>query len=330
MKKYAPNSAGMLVLLTQWLRDPEISEVLLNKPGEIYVEKNNQFIKYYLPEFNRDFCETLFQLIAGENQQALNEKFPLLSGNLLNGFRIQLILPPAAQHPTFAIRCQKKKIFTLESNRDTNFYKNAMAVDESSSTLSLEKSLLEFYENCRWYEFISQAIAMRKNIVISGGTSTGKTTFLNACLHHINLQERIITLEDTREIHAPHDNQVNLIASKGTQSLAKLSMQDLLQCSLRLRPDRIILGEIRGKEIMDFVAACSTGHEGSLTTVHANNPQMALMRMKQMYKLNQVPAMTEADILEELNAVIDIVIQLTKTSNGRCIQSVYYNAKNYR
>ncbi len=131
-------------------------------------------------------------------------------------------------------------------------------------------------------------------------------------------------LEDTREIETPHENQVQLLATKGEQGLAKISMQDLVQCSLRLRPDRIIMGEIRGKEILDFVSACSTGHEGSLTTIHANNPRIAFMRMTQLYKLNHLPAMTDDDILRELKEVIDIIVQVGKTKNGRQVNSIYY------
>lgn len=107
-------------------------------------------------------------------------------------------------------------------------------------------------------------------------------------------------------------------------------LQDLVQASLRLRPDRIIMGEIRGKEIIDFVSACSTGHEGGMTTIHANNPRIAFMRMTQMYKLNNVPSMTDVDIMRELKEVIDIVIQLNKTKSGRLASSIYYKHANVK
>lgn len=106
--------------------------------------------------------------------------------------------------------------------------------------------------------------------------------------------------------------------------MAKVDMQTLVQCCLRLRPDRIIMGEIRGKEILDFVGACSTGHEGSLTSIHANNPRGAFMRMTQMYKQNNVPSMSDADILRELHEVVDIIVQLAKTEQGRQVHSIYY------
>ena len=193
-----------------------------------------------------------------------------------------------------------------------------------------DQRLVSLYHEGAWHAFIQSAILAKKNIVISGGTSSGKTTYLNACLAHIPLGDRIIVLEDTREIETAHPNQVQLLASKGDQGIAKVSMQDLVQACLRLRPDRIIMGEIRGKEIMDFVSACSTGHEGSITTIHANNPRVAFMRMTQMYKLNNVPSMTDADIFRELNEVIDIVIQLSKTAEGRIADSIYYKHANVK
>lgn len=188
-----------------------------------------------------------------------------------------------------------------------------------------DDSKLQFLYNHReWHAFLQEAIQAKKNIVISGGTSSGKTTFLNALISEIPLDERIITLEDTREVSIPHQNHVSLLASKGGQGASKISMQDLLQSSLRLRPDRIIMGEIRGAEIMDFVNSCSTGHEGSMTSIHANNPKIAIMRMTQMYKLNNVPSMRDKDILQELNEVIDIIIQVGKTPRGREMLHCYY------
>ena len=168
----------------------------------------------------------------------------------------------------------------------------------------------------------------KKNIIISGGTSSGKTTFLNACLQAIPHNERIISVEDTREIQMPHQNQINLKTMQSNSATALISIQDLIQCCLRLRPDRIIVGEIRGKEIVDFLTACNTGHAGSITTIHASNLQMAKLRMLQMYKLNNVPAMTDQDIMREIDSVVDIIIQLERHNvRGREISSIYFNDK---
>ncbi len=328
MSIYSPHSVGLLGPIETFLNDTSVSEILINRPGEIWVEKNGELVLHEVKAFTEAHIHRLFQLVANENKQKLSKATPLLSGSLLDGTRVQLCLPPTAKYPALSIRRKVVKNFTLDDYEKTGFYSEAdkATIDEASleSLPKSERALIGLYKTACFSTFIRRAIELKKNIVISGGTSSGKTTFLNACLHHIPLDDRIIVLEDTREIETPHPNQVQLLASKGDQGEAKVNMQDLVQCCLRLRPDRIIMGEIRGAEIMDFVSSCSTGHEGSLTSIHANNPRVAFMRMTQMYKLNNVPSMTDDDILRELKETVDIIVQIAKTPRGRKVQSIYY------
>jgi type IV secretion system protein VirB11 len=327
MTHYSPGSSGLLKPLEPWLCDPEISEILLNRPQEIWIEKQGNLISHPVPEFTEAHLSRLFQLIANENQQRLSGEFPLLSGSLSDGSRVQLCLPPTSKHYAFAIRRKVVRNFSLRDYNKGHFYGSVKRVqlNKSHETLRAEEGeLIGAYEAGNWDAFIRFAILRKKNILVSGGTSSGKTTFLNACLREIPSQERLIVLEDTRELEVPHQNQVQLLASKGLQGEAKVTMQDLVQASLRLRPDRILMGEIRGAEILDFVSACSTGHEGSMTSIHASDPEMAFRRMVQMVKLNNVPSMSDQDILEMLKSVVDIVIQLVKTPEGRRVSGVYY------
>ena len=327
MNHYAPGSSGLLKPLESWLSDPEISEILLNQPKEIWIEKQGKLVSHSVPEFTESHLFRLFQLIANENQQQLSNEFPLLSGSLSDGSRVQLCLPPTSKHYAFAIRRKVVQNFSLRDYKQGHFYGAVKRVQLNKSHEALrqeEGELIDAYERGDWDDFIRNAILKKKNIVVSGGTSSGKTTFLNACLKEIPNQERLVILEDTRELDVPHQNQVQLLASKGLQGEAKVTMQDLVQASLRLRPDRILMGEIRGAEILDFVSACSTGHEGSMTSIHASDPEMAFRRMVQMVKLNNVPSMSDQDILEMLKSVVDIVIQLVKTSEGRRVSGVYY------
>ncbi len=328
--KSGPNAAGLLAPLAPWLKDENVSEILMNKPGEVYIEKSGQFKRYSVPELNERAVTMLFQLIANENQQQLNASSPLLSASLADGSRVQLVLPPTAKFHTLAIRRKVVQQLSLTAYEESRFYRYAksFAIQDNQQHLSEdEKQLHQLYQQQAWGPFVRLAIDLKKNIVISGGTSSGKTTYLNACLQHIPLHERLLLLEDAREITTPHPNQVSLLASKGQQGLANVTMQDLVQCCLRLRPDRIIIGEIRGKEILDFLGACSTGHAGSITSIHANNPRIALMRMTQLYKQNNVPAMSDDDIMHEINQVVDVIIQLEKTAQGRQVQSIYYKFK---
>jgi type IV secretion system protein VirB11 len=324
---FAPGAMGLLEPIAHLLEDNQISEILINHPKEVFFEKEGRLTPVVISEFTESHLNNLFQLIAGESQQMLNETHPLLSASLSDGSRIQCVLPPTAKYPTLSIRRKVVRNLTINQYEENAFFSEAKSFIAQGGFNDLpteEQALAHLYQQKDWAAFVKKAIELKKNIVISGGTSSGKTTFLNACLQLIPNDQRIIILEDTREIEISHQNQVQLLASKGGQSKSKVDMQDLVQCCLRLRPDRIICGEIRGKEILDFLAASSTGHEGSMTSIHANNPGIAFMRMTQMYKLNNVPSMSDEDILRELKEVIDVIIQIGKTPKGRRVQSVYY------
>ncbi len=363
IKSLSYGSIALLQPLQKWLNDGRVSEVMLNKQKEVWIEKNGTLTKHEVPELGARHLACLFQLLANENKQRISLENPLLSGSLPDGSRIQLCLPPTSKDYCFAVRRQVVRDLSLDDYDNSFFYCGGgdsgsfsqRGVSESldppilsfpqrgrdtdresfpkrggenfltySPNLNAESKLSYLYKTKNYAEFIKLAISLRKNIVISGGTSSGKTTYLNACIKYIPKDQRLILLEDTRELKISHDNYVSLLASKGEQSRANITMQDLVQCALRLRPDRIIMGEIRGKEIIDFVSACSTGHDGSLTSIHANSPTGAFMRMVQLYKLNCVPSMRDDEILAQLKSVIDIVIQLNKTSRGRCVGGVYF------
>lgn len=327
-KNNASAAAGLLAPLKSFMEHPHVSEIIINQPEEVWIEQGATWQQHKIKELTANHLYQLFRLVANESQQRFDKTHPLLSASLYDGSRIQCIHPPTALHYTMAIRRKTVKNFTLDNYSNHNFYQSIkpvnLLVERVDDLLEADQQLLALYAAGDWQTLIQQAIKSRKNIVISGGTSSGKTTFLNACLQAIDHEERIITLEDVREVDIPHQNKVQLLTSKGQQGEAKITMQDLVQCSLRLRPDRIIMGEIRGGEIMDFVNACSTGHEGSITSIHANNPTIALMRMVQLYKLNNVPSMTNDDILQELKQVIDIIVQINKTPHGRAATAIYY------
>jgi type IV secretion system protein VirB11 len=174
-------------------------------------------------------------------------------------------------------------------------------------------------------EFLQKAILAKKNIIVSGGTSTGKTTFTNAALLSIPREERLITVEDAREIQLPqHPNKVHLLSSKGAQGRAKVTTQDLIEACLRLRPDRIIVGELRGAEAFSFLRAINTGHPGSISTLHADTPTMALEQIKLMV-MQAGLGMPPEEIKNYILAVIDIVIQLKRGDGGkRYISEIYF------
>lgn len=326
---FMPGATGLLAPLQSLLDKNDVSEILINKPGEVFVEQQGHMERIEMKILDMQHLRRLFTLIANENGQMLNGDSPILSGNLQDGSRVQLVIPPASKFYILSIRRASIKKQTLDDYRHSNFYSHAKPFDMRASgerdLAAEEQELRRLYQAGLWADFIALAVRLKKNIVISGETSSGKTTFLNACAAHIPAHERLITLEDTYEIDIPHQNRVALLAPKGLEGQKlKLSMQDLVQCALRLRPDRILMGETRGREVLDLISACSTGHAGSITTIHAPNPRVAFMRMTQMYKLNNVPSMRDEDIHRELHEVIDIVVQLKKMANGRQMTDVYY------
>lgn len=330
---FIPGSEGLLSPLKSFLNDEAVNELVINKPYEVFVERHGVMEHHALPVLSPMHIRRLFTLIANENGQSLSVAKPMMSGNLYDGSRVQLVIPPAARHYTLSIRRPSLQKRTLDDYKQSNFYEKAHPFDlnrsDSNEMNGNDMSLLSLYAKKKWADFIALAVVLKKNIVISGQTSSGKTTFLNACMGAIPHHERIITLEDTYEVDIPHQNWVSLRAPKhSVRQGVGLCMQDLVQCALRLRPDRLIMGEIRGAEILDFISACSTGHEGSITSIHANNPRVAFMRMTQMYKLNNVPSMRDEDILKELHEVIDIIIQVKKTPAGRHVDSLYYKHAN--
>lgn len=323
---FAPGVKGLLAPLQDFLDDAEVSEILINKPEEVFIECRGKMLRFDLPVLTSQYLRRLFTLIANENRQVLSENKAILSGNLYDGSRVQLVIPPASQHETLSIRKFTLRETSLAEYGDSGFFEYARKADMQDEQFSNQEGNLSIlFEKQCWQDFLVSAIQNKKTILISGATSSGKTTFLNSCIREIPQEERLITLEDTYEIKLAHQNAVRLQALKttGTET-ANITMQDLVQASLRLRPDRIIMGEIRGKEILDFIAACSTGHEGSLATIHASSPKIAFMRMAQLYKLNQVSGMTEADIYKELESTIDIIVQLERTQSGRILKEVYW------
>jgi type IV secretion system protein VirB11 len=201
------------------------------------------------------------------------------------------------------------------------FDSTSVGAIEDKNSLILAKLL----QLNRIKEFISRAVLYKKNIIISGGTSTGKTTFTNAVILSIPHHERLITCEDAREIDlTSHENKVHLLASKGAQGRAKVSTQDLIEACLRLRPERIIVGELRGAEAFSFLRAINTGHPGSISTLHADTPLMAIEQLKMMV-MQAGLGLSPNEITSYIKNVIDIIIQLKRGEKGkRYISEIYY------
>lgn len=315
-----------LAPLSEFLNDPGVIEISVNRPGAVFVERLGATAMEFhaIGVLTAKEIEHIGERVAAASNQFISRINPLLSAALPTGERIQIVLPPAAPDGgSISIRKQVVNDFTLAQYRDSGgLDKVSVSVGGASE---IETRLTALLEAEQIHDFIETAIRERVSILISGGTSTGKTTFLNACLKSIDRSERILTLEDTRELFPPHHNRVHLLASRGDQGMAHVTIQTLLEASLRMRPDRLFVGEIRGAEAFAFLRAINTGHPGSMSTVHADTPmgayeQLAMMMMQ----AGMSSGYSKQDLMSYIRMVIPIVIQLRRDGGRRGVSEIFY------
>ncbi|MFH1159248.1 MAG: P-type DNA transfer ATPase VirB11 [Pseudomonadota bacterium] len=314
-----------LDIFREFLNDPLVSEICVNRPGEMWIERMGApaMERREHKPVTHDAMMRLARQIARISDQAINMDSPLLSACLPTGERVQVVLPPVSRNGiALSIRKQVVRPMSLDDYAKTGAFDNTGLITDAQERQE-DKPLRALAAAKNFRAFISEAAKSRKNIIISGGTSTGKTTLLNAILREIDQDERIITIEDTAEIHPPHANHLSLIASKGDQGTAKVTIQDLLEAALRLRPDRILLGELRGKEAYTFLRAVNTGHPGSLTTVHADTPHGALEQIGLMVMQANL-GLRHDQVMDYIRSIVDIVVQLKRTGGKRVISEVWY------
>jgi len=299
--------AHYLAPLQPLLADAETTDIYINRPGEIWRERlGGEIARLLMPVLDEDYLQRLARQVAVHSHQGLSRAHPLLSASLPDGARIQIVMPPATQHHiAMAIRRHRAAAMPL-------------AAYGLESSRRREGVAAPTGELAAW---LAAAVRQRRNIVISGGTSSGKTTLLNALLAEIPQSERLITIEDAVELQPAHANRVQLIAARGGQGEADVTSNDLLEAALRMRPDRILLGELRGTEAYTFLRAINTGHPGSITTVHADSAEGALRQLAMMI-LQGAHNLDYANAYALVTSMIDIVVQIDRIDGRRCITQV--------
>lgn len=302
-----------------------IQEISINRPGEAWVEKFGELRQELIPGLSIEHLRQLAHLVAQSTSQMISEEKPLLSGTLPGGYRIQVVFPPACADNGIAmsIRKQSGHQFTLDEYERMGAFQNTKT--SQSGPNPQDEHLMQLYQSGDVKAFISHAIKYKKNTIVSGGTSTGKTTFMNAALREIPTSERIITVEDAREVNIDHiPNRVHLMSSKGGQGRAKVDTQMLIEACLRLRPDRIIVGELRGAEAFSYLRAVNTGHPGSVASLHADTPSLAIEQLILMIMQADL-GITREQIKEYVEGVIHVIIQLKRGEKGRrYVSEVYF------
>lgn len=315
-------SEQLLSPLKPWLEDPFVSEIMMNKPGEIYVEKQGKISRQGVMGLHALHIMRVLQLVANENEKVFDAHSPLLSGKLYNQSRIQAVLPPISRTVCFSIRKHSQQSRTWESLMTPEYF----CMGEQASK---EDSLRSLLEKSAWPSFLRAALLTKKTILISGETGSGKTTLLGVLLSAIRRDERVIVLEDTQELPRNTNNGLSLLARDDDFLSKAVDLSELLRVSLRLRPDRLVLGELRSREAYDFISACQTGHGGSMATIHAASPTMALERLVQLYLLRSGSSFP-LQLLRDLVAdVIDVVVQLSRQNGRPRVVGIYYRGKLY-
>ena len=302
------------------LARPDVTDLYVNRAGEIWIETLQGGLEHHLvPEITEAQLWRLARQIASVTHQGISREHPLLAARLPDGSRVQIVAPPATRDGmAIAIRKHVSSDLSLTDYQQAGAFQDTTGSDAADP---VEDELASLYEMRRWDAFLVAAVRARKTVVVSGGTSTGKTTFLNALLREIAPSERLILIEDTPELVLRHENAIGLVAARGGLGEANVSTEDLLIASLRLRPDRIVLGELRGAEAFTFLRAVNTGHPGSLTTIHADTPSGALEQLM-LLVLQADAKLQRADLLPYVSRVIDVIVQLERRQGVRRVAQV--------
>jgi type IV secretion system protein VirB11 len=324
----APNRVfldAFLAPLAVSLARQDVTDVYINRPGEIWLETTAGIERREVEALDDAALWRLARQIAASSDQGINREHPLLAATLPDGARIQICAPPATRgHVIAAIRKHSMPDLRLSDYLEAGAFSQAgeaarkrRAVDETlDATLASGKTL----------EFLSAAVRARKTMIIAGATGTGKTTFLNALLKEAPETERFVLIEDTPEIQSRHQNAVGLIAVRGRLGEASVSPADLVEAALRLRPDRIIMGEIRGAEAISWLRAVGTGHPGSITTVHASSPEGAIEQMAMM-SLAAGTELDRSEVVDYVKATVDVFVQLEQADGRRIVSEVRFTPR---
>lgn len=300
----------------------DVTDIYVNRPGELWAETLGGAVERHdAPDLTETTLDRLSRQIAALSHQGISREHPLLSATLPDGSRVQVVAPPATRGPmAIAIRKHLSSDLSLADYIEAGAFKETR-LGTSSQPQVREESLKQLLDDGDIPALLSAAVRSRKNILVSGGTSTGKTTFLNALIREIPAHERLILIEDTPELQQHHDNLVGLLAVRGSLGEARVSATELLAASLRMRPDRIILGELRGEEAYTFLRAINTGHPGSLSSVHADSAERAIEQIV-LLVLQAGTQLSRDDVRHYVRSTVDVFVQLARIGGRRHVAEV--------
>ena len=305
----------------------DVTELCINQPGIAYLETREGWQRETIPFADFDWCKRLAKLVANSTRQRVDEESPLLSASLPSGERIQIVLPPATSAGCVAISIRRPsdQVWSIDELSESGIFRATRRASEALD--ETETELLKLLEAEQYEAFMRRAVIARKNILVSGPTGSGKTTWTKALIREIPGDERLITIEDAQELILDrHPNHVRLFYSKDDQGLARVTPKQLLESCLRMKPDRILLAELRAEEAFDYLRNVNSGHPGSITSVHAASAELAFEQLVLLVKQSRGgQELPRADIKQLLYLLVDVVIQFGIERHRRFIKEIWYD-----
>ena len=338
----APSSLALFLgPLGQLLDDPEVTEICINEPGCAFVERQSGWTREDLPFASYDWCVSIAKLVANFTRQRVSAHEPLLSATLPGGERIQIVLPPATLERTVSITIRRPSsaLWTLEELDTMGIFgptRSFPAIEARQAQLEYlspeDRELTACLARRQFVQFLRRAVQLRKNILLSGATGSGKTTVSKALILEVPPEDRLITIEDVKELSLRNQpNHVRLFYSQGAQGEAQVTPGQLLASAKRQRPDRVFVSELRtGEEVYDYLVSVNTGHPGSITSVHADTAEMAFVALAQLMKRSQAgQGMTTREGVELAELSVDIVVQCgrdrSRAGSPRVVREIWYD-----
>ncbi|MDP3866774.1 P-type DNA transfer ATPase VirB11 [Phenylobacterium sp.] len=307
------------------LDPPDVTDLVINRPGEIAVEQAGHWRWFEAPDLTPAWLSTLAIAAAAFTAQDITPQTPICSTVLPRGERCQIVLPPAVEHLSMTIRRPAAVDLSLDDLAGRGLFEAVRRT--SSEAEGQESELLALHGAGDWQSFLRLAVQAKRNILISGATGSGKTTLAKALVRLIPAEERLLTIEDTRELTTPQRNVVHLLYAKDGQGMAKVDATALLECALRMRPDRILLQELRDASAFTYLRSANSGHPGSITTVHADSAMLAFEQVALLIKESDGGRdMSRDEIGHLLRLLVDIVVQVRRVEGRFRVTEVWYEA----
>jgi len=314
--------------IREHMASSEVTEICINRPGELYLETRQGWQRVEVPSLTferaRQFCTTVVN--ESNTGQRITDTDPVVSLTFPTGQRAQFVVPPAcdAGKVSITIRLPSKTTRSLVQYQQDGFFDRLL--EQLPEVSEHDRELLDLRSAGDYAEFFRKAVQYKKNIVVAGATGSGKTTFMKALVNHIPHEERLVTIEDARELFISQPNVVHLLYSKGGQSTSNVTAKSCMEACLRMKPDRIILAELRGDESFYFIRNCASGHPGSITSCHAGSTRQTWDQLALMVKASAEGAGLEFAVIKRLLMMtIDIVVHIHAHAGERRITGIDFD-----